>query len=235
MRSCAPAGLPPAIQRPQKPILVSLSPVLAAGTTRLLLEALSRFHLRYSSHASSPSLYGGGVAPTQAAATAIACPPSRCRRWDALEHRVLTGWSTKWNRRMLESVLILVWIVLASEFFFACDCLKVHAEEHRFLMGSDGAGGSDALANDSSSSDFSGHTFVDIFGDTDQSSMSFVTNRPQVGGPLLLPDSLHCPSFFCPPPDVSQNSRRTGGFFCRKAGNEATRRARLKQAAWFSK
>ncbi len=136
---------------------------------------------------------------------------------------------------MLESVLILVLIVIASEFFFTCDCLKVHAEEHRFLMGSDGAGGRDALANDSSSSDFSGHTFVDIFGDTDQSSMSFVTNRPQVCAPLLLSDSLLCPSFLCPPPDVSQNSRRAGGFFCRKAGNEAARCARLKRAAWFSK
>lgn len=83
-------------------------------------------------------------------------------------------------------------IVLASEFFFACDCLKVHAEEHRFLMGSDGAGGSDALANDSSSSDFSGHTFVDIFGDTDQSSMSFVTNRPQVCGLFCFPTHSHC-------------------------------------------
>jgi hypothetical protein len=133
---------------------------------------------------------------------------------------------------MLESVLILVLIVLASEFFFACDCLKVHAEEHRFLMGSDGAGGSDALANDSSSSDFSGHTFVDIFGDTDQSSMSFVTNRPQVCGLLLLSDSqsLYRPSFFCPPPDVSQNSRRAGGFFCLEVRNEAARCARLKQA-----
>ncbi len=115
-----------------------------------------------------------------------------------------------------------MWIVFASEFFFFRDRLKVHAEEHSFLMGSDGADGSNAHANDGSSSAISGHTFVDLFGDTEQSSMSFVTNRPQVRGSLLPSDTLQSSSLFCPPLDVSRNFHRAGGFFCLEAKNEAT-------------
>jgi hypothetical protein len=73
------------------------------------------------------------------------------------------------------------------------DCLQAHADEQRSLMGSDAAsGGGDRGAQDGDDTR-GGHTFIDIFGDEDQSSMSFVTNRPQVRLRVCVQRLLACP------------------------------------------
>ena len=55
----------------------------------------------------------------------------------------------------------------------------MRADEQRSLIGSDGLD-VDPRGPDSASGMHSGQTLVDIFGDSEPSSMSFVTNRPQV-------------------------------------------------------